>query len=398
MINSTGYFRKNELRGQITEKRILVVFGTRPEAIKLCPLINELKGRECFDVSVCVTAQHREMMDQVLTHFGITADHDLDLMEDGQSLSGLTEKVLAGAGDVLKRTDPDLVIVQGDTTTAFAAALSAFYAKIPVAHVEAGLRTGRLDSPFPEEFNRISIDKIAELCFAPTDKAAERLFGEGKSAGSVFVTGNTVIDALKADLEPEGGYMPAGSSGMGYADDLISEAAGRKLVILTAHRRENLGRPMQGMFSAIKRAVLERDDVFVVCPVHKNPCVRSAAEKAFSGIDRIKLTEPIGVYDFHRILSECFMVLTDSGGIQEEAQYLGKPVLVMRSASERREGVEHGCLRLVGTEEDNIYRSFRELLEDNGAYCRLAVPSAIYGDGHASERIADILEGYLSRI
>ncbi len=361
-------------------KKVLIVFGTRPEAIKMCPLVNELKNRNNIDARVCVTGQHREMLDQVLRAFNVIPDYDLAIMKEKQNLFDITSNVLLRIRDVLKQEGPDVVLVHGDTTTTFAAALAAFYLQIPVGHVEAGLRTYNLYSPYPEEFNRQAVSVISRFNFAPTERARQNLLAEGKKVETIFVTGNTAIDALKTTVREE------------YSHPELEWAAGSRLVLLTAHRRENLGEPMKQMFRAIQRVMDEHQDVKVIYPIHLNPTVRQTANELFGGYDRIHLIEPLDVLDFHNFLSRSYLILTDSGGIQEEAPSLGKPVLVMRDTTERPEGIEAGTLKLVGTQEETIYNSFKTLLDDEDEYKKMSMASNPYGDGFASQRIADILE------
>lgn len=361
-------------------KKLFIVFGTRPEAIKLCPLVLELKRRGCFDVRVCVTGQHRSMLDSVLALFGVVPDYDLNIMRQQQTLSDITSSIVADVTPLLLSEAPDCVIVHGDTTTSFSAALAAFYLNIPVAHVEAGLRTYNLAAPFPEEFNRRTVGLIASLNFAPTFHARENLLREGVSPASIFVTGNTVIDAMRYTVRPS------------FSNSLIDWAADSRLLLITAHRRENFGVPMHDMFIAIRRVLADFPDVKAVYPVHLNPAVRSAAMEHFSDCDRIRLTEPMDAADFHNFMAASTLILTDSGGIQEEAPALGKPVLVMRSVTERPEGIEAGTLKLVGTDSDAIYDACRLLLTDNEEYRRMSNAVNPYGDGHACERIADALE------
>ena len=361
-------------------KKVMLVFGTRPEAIKMCPLVLELKRRpEQFETVVCVTGQHREMLDQVLRAFQVTPDYDLSIMKDKQTLFDITVNILERIREVLEEVRPDVVLVHGDTSTTFVTALSCFYLQIPVGHVEAGLRTYNIYSPYPEEFNREAVGIIARYNFAPTAKSRENLLREGKQPESIFVTGNTAIDALKTTVRKE------------YTHPELEWAAGSRLVVITAHRRENLGQPMHNMFRAIRRIMDEHPDVKAVYPIHMNPIVRQEADEELSGCDRIRIIEPLDVLDFHNFLARSYMILTDSGGIQEEAPSLGKPVLVMRDTTERPEGIAAGTLRLVGTDEDVIYRNFKELLEDQAAYDAMAHASNPYGDGFASRRIADIL-------
>lgn len=369
------------LRKELGLIKALIIFGTRPEAIKMCPLVLELQRNQSFEVNVCVTGQHRQMLDGVLNAFGVTPDFDLDIMKNEQTLFDITSGVLLGLKKVFERVDPNIVLVHGDTTTSFAAALAAFYMQIPVAHVEAGLRTNNIYSPFPEEFNRQAVDVISRYYFAPTEAAKQNLIREGKEESRIFVTGNTGIDALSTTVAAN------------YSHEVLSWAHNSRLILITAHRRENLGEPMRRMFRAIRRIVVEHPDVKVVYPVHLNPIVREIASDELGEMDRVKLIAPLDVIDFHNLLARAYMVLTDSGGIQEEAPGLGKPVLVMRDTTERPEGVEAGTLKLVGTDENGIYQSFKRLLEDPLEYERMANASNPYGDGHASERIAKVLLG-----
>jgi UDP-N-acetylglucosamine 2-epimerase (non-hydrolysing) len=364
-------------------KKILVVFGTRPEAVKLCPLVNELRGRRDMQTVVCVTGQHREMLGMVLDVFGVKPEYDLAVMKDAQTLFDITNAVLRGLEDVLRKESPDIVLVQGDTTTTFAAALAAFYLHIPVGHVEAGLRTYNMESPFPEEFNRQAVSLVSRFHFAPTERAKENLLREGKAPDTIFVTGNTAIDALKTTVRSE------------YTHPELTWAESSRLILITAHRRENLGEPMEHMFRAIRRVMDEHPDTKAIYPIHMNPRVREIAERFLGGDDRIHIIEPLDVLDFHNFLARCHLVLTDSGGIQEEAPSLGKPVLVMRGTTERPEGIEAGTIRLVGTEEETIYREFSRLLTDRAAYGAMAHAANPYGDGRACERIADILSADL---
>ena len=361
-------------------RKVMLVFGTRPEAIKMCPLVNELKGRpDEFDTIVTVTGQHREMLDQVLRVFGVVPDHDLAIMKPGQTLFDVTCDVLLKIKTVLEEERPDVVLVHGDTTTSFAAALACFYLQIPVGHVEAGLRTHDIYSPWPEEFNRQAVDIITEYYFAPTEAARLNLLDEGKPKGRMWVTGNTGIDALRTTVRK------------GYSHSELEWAEGSRLILITAHRRENLGEPMHGMFRAIRRVMEEHPDVKAIYPIHMNPLVRKAAHEELDGFDRLRIIDPLEVLDFHNFLAASHLILTDSGGIQEEAPSLGKPVLVMRDTTERPEGVAAGTLKLVGTEEMTIYREFNRLLSDVDEYTRMSRASNPYGDGHASERIADVL-------
>lgn len=361
-------------------KKVMVVFGTRPEAIKMCPLVNELKTRKNLQTVVCVTGQHRQMLDQVLTAFRVTPEYDLSIMKEKQTLFDVTVNILQRLKAVLEEVRPDVVLVHGDTSTTFAAALACFYMQIPVGHVEAGLRTYNIYSPYPEEFNRQAVSIVAKYNFAPTELAKEQLLKEGKQSETIIVTGNTAIDALKTTVRQD------------YTHPELEWAADSRLIIITAHRRENLGEPMHNMFRAIRRIMEEHPDVKAIYPIHMNPVVRQAAEEELGGCDRIHIIEPLEVLDFHNFLARSYMILTDSGGIQEEAPSLGKPVLVMRDTTERPEGIAAGTLRLVGTEESVIYENFKLLLEDQAAYDAMANASNPYGDGFASKRIADALE------
>ena len=362
--------------------KVMLVFGTRPEAIKMCPLVLELKSRPGeFDTVVAVTGQHREMLDQVLDVFGVTPDYDLAIMKPGQTLFDITNDVLLKVKAVLEDERPDVVLVHGDTTTSFAAALAAFYLQIPVGHVEAGLRTRNLYSPWPEEFNRQAVDVVSQWYFAPTETSRNNLLDEAKPDGRIFVTGNTGIDALRHTVKED------------YANSELDWAEGSRLILVTAHRRENLGEPMHRMFRAIRRVMEERPDTKAIYPIHMNPQVRKAAHEELDGFDRLRIIDPLEVVDFHNFMARSYLILTDSGGIQEEAPALGKPVLVMRDTTERPEGVEAGTLRLVGTEEDTIYREFSRLLDDSAEYEEMSHASNPYGDGRASERIAEILYG-----
>ena len=358
----------------------MLVFGTRPEAIKMCPLVNELKGRPGeFETVVCVTGQHREMLDQVLDVFGVAPDHDLAIMKAGQTLFDITCRVLLDIKAVLEEESPDVVLVHGDTTTSFAAALACFYLRIPVGHVEAGLRTRNLESPWPEEFNRQAVDVVSRWYFAPTERSRQNLLDEGKPDDRIFVTGNTGIDALRTTVRED------------YSHPDLDWAEGSRLILITAHRRENLGEPMHRMFRAIRRVMEEHPDTKAVYPIHMNPQVRKAAHEELDGFDRLRIVEPLEVLDFHNFMASSFLILTDSGGIQEEAPSLGKPVLVMRDTTERPEGVAAGTLKLVGTSEEAIYREFSRLLDDQKEYEAMSYASNPYGDGRASERIGDIL-------
>jgi len=359
----------------------MLVFGTRPEAIKMCPLVNELKGRDDIHTVVCVTGQHREMLDQVLAAFSVVPDHDLSIMEREQTLFDISTNVLDTIGAVLESEKPDVVLVHGDTSTTFVSALACFYMKIPVGHVEAGLRTYDIYSPYPEEFNRQAVSLIARYNFAPTEVARQNLLREQKDPQSIYVTGNTAIDALKTTVRDD------------YTHPYLTWAEGSRLILLTAHRRENLGTPMENIFAAIRRVVEEFPDIKVLYPIHMNPVIRETAEAAFQGMDRIRMVEPLDVLDFHNFMARAYMVLTDSGGVQEEAPSLGKPVLVLRDTTERPEGVAAGTLKVVGTDRETLYREFTRLLTDREEYDRMSVAANPYGDGFASKRIADILEG-----
>lgn len=360
-------------------KKVMLVFGTRPEAIKMCPLVNELKKRKEIQTVVCVSGQHRQMLDQVLEAFQVKPDYDLSIMKDKQTLFDVTTNILERIKVVLEAEKPDVVLVHGDTSTTFVTALACFYLQIPVGHVEAGLRTYNIFSPYPEEFNRQAVGIIAKYNFAPTNMSKENLLREGKNPASIFVTGNTAIDALKTTVREN------------YAHAELDWASNSRLIIITAHRRENLGQPMHNMFRAIRRIMDEHPDMKAIYPIHMNPLVRKAAEEELSGCDRIHIIEPLEVLDFHNFLARSYLILTDSGGIQEEAPSLGKPVLVMRDTTERPEGVAAGTLKLVGTDEETIYTEFKRLLTDTDAYDAMSHASNPYGDGHACERIADVL-------
>ncbi len=361
-------------------KKVMVVFGTRPEAIKMCPLVNELKSRKSLETVVCVTGQHRQMLNQVLEAFAVKPDYDLSIMKSGQTLFDITTNILERIKEVLETEKPSVVLVHGDTSTTFVTALACFYLQIPVGHVEAGLRTYNLYSPYPEEFNRQAVSIISKYNFAPTQRSRENLLREGKADSSVFVTGNTAIDALKTTVKEE------------YTHEQLEWAKGSRLIMITAHRRENLGEPMHNMFRAIRRVMQEHPDVKAIYPIHMNPIVRKAAEEELGGMDRIRIIEPLEVLDFHNFLARSYLILTDSGGIQEEAPSLGKPVLVMRDTTERPEGIDAGTLKLVGTDEETIYENFTLLLNDSCAYESMSKASNPYGDGFACKRIADILE------
>lgn len=362
-------------------KKIMVVFGTRPEAIKMCPLVKELKSRDTLETVVCVTGQHRQMLDQVLEAFEVEPDYDLSIMKEKQTLFDVTINILDKMKSVLEEVGPDVVLVHGDTSTTFVTSLACFYLQIPVGHVEAGLRTYNIYSPFPEEFNRQAVGLVAQYHFAPTEISKENLVKEGKNPDTIYVTGNTAIDALKTTVQEE------------YIHEQLGWADNSRLIMITAHRRENHGQPMRNMFKAITRIVDEFSDIKVIYPIHMNPIVREAANDILGNNDRIRIIEPLEVLDFHNFLSRSYLILTDSGGIQEEAPSLGKPVLVMRDTTERPEGISAGTLKLVGTEEENIYNTFKLLLEDKNEYEKMSHASNPYGDGFASKRIVDILEG-----
>lgn len=369
--------------------KIMTVFGTRPEAIKMCPLILELKKHTDIDCRVCLTGQHREMLKQVMNAFRIAEDYNLDIMKSGQTLTSITTDVLEKIESVLQSERPDLVLVHGDTTTSYAAALAAFYQQIPVGHVEAGLRTGNIYSPFPEEMNRLMTGRLATLHFAPTERNRQNLANENVT-DHVYVTGNTVIDAFKVTVQK--GYK--------YCNRQLREVDfnNRKVILVTAHRRENLGIPLQNICNALKQLVQEQDDVQIVYPVHPNPAVKDTVYSVLKDIDRVLLIDPIDVLDMHNLIAGSYMVMTDSGGLQEEAPSFGKPVLVMRTETERPEAVEAGTVKVVGVEQENIYREAKQLLTDEEAYTRMARAVNPYGDGHASERIVrHILEFWRSR-
>jgi len=358
----------------------MLVFGTRPEAIKMCPVVKELKSRENIQTVVCVTGQHRQMLDQVLETFEVVPDYDLSIMKDKQTLFDVTTNILNGIKEILEAEKPDVVLVHGDTNTTFTTALACFYLQIPVGHVEAGLRTYNIYSPYPEEFNRQAVGIIAKYNFAPTEVSQNNLLKEGKQPDTIYVTGNTAIDALKTTVRDD------------YTNEHLDWAKDSRLILLTAHRRENLGEPMQNMFRAIKRIVDEIPDLKVIYPIHMNPVVRQTADEILGGDDRIRIIEPLDVLDFHNFMARSYLILTDSGGIQEEAPSLGKPVLVMRDTTERPEGIAAGTLKLVGTNEDVIYNEFKTLLTNQAVYEKMSKASNPYGDGYASKRIVDILE------
>ena len=362
------------------KKKIMCVFGTRPEAIKICPLVDEMKKREGLDVVVCVTAQHRQMLDQVLKTFNVIPDYDLNIMKDRQTLFDITTNILNGIKSILEKEKPDVVLVHGDTSTTFVTALACFYLRIPVGHVEAGLRTYNIYSPYPEEFNREAVSIISAYNFAPTPLSRDNLLHEGKNPSSIFVTGNTVIDAMQHTVKHD------------YTHPELEWIGDSKFIFITAHRRENLGEPMHHMFRAIRRVLNEHPECKAIYPIHMNPVVRQAAESELGDCDRIHIIEPIEVFDCHNFEARCYLCLTDSGGIQEECPSYGKPVLVMRDTTERPEGVNAGTLRLVGTDEESIYNNFKELLENEESYNKMSHACNPYGDGNACKRIADILE------
>ncbi len=361
------------------KKKIMLMFGTRPEAIKMCPLVKELRQRPELEVCVCVSGQHQELLYSVLDAFEIVPDYDLAIMREGQSLLDVTGNILASIGRVLERERPDVVLVHGDTSSAFSSALACFYHGISVGHVEAGLRTYDVYSPYPEEFNRRAISLVAKYHFAPTECARENLLREGVPQEKIILTGNTAIDALFTTVRKN------------YKSELLDWSADSRLVLMTAHRRENLGEPMRGMLLAIRRAIEENNDVKLIFPVHPNPSVRAVAGEILGNCERMRLVKPLGVLDFHNIMARSYMILTDSGGIQEEAPSLGKPVVVMRDTTERPEGVKAGTLMLAGTTEKGIYESITRLLNDKSLYKTMATAKNPYGDGHASKRIADAL-------
>jgi len=365
--------------------KVMTVFGTRPEAIKMAPLVKELKSREEIECIVCVTAQHRQMLDQVLEVFEIEPDYDLNIMKAGQTLSDITSRALKGLEEVINKEKPNIVLVHGDTTTTFAGALAAFYTQTDIGHVEAGLRTWNKYSPYPEEMNRQMVGVMADMHFAPTKNSKQSLLNEGKCEQNIYVTGNTAIDALATTVKKD------------YEHPVFDWIGQEKMILLTAHRRENLGEPMRNMFKAIKRIVDEFDGIKVVYPIHLNPKVREVANEVFGKDDRIKLIEPLEVIDFHNFLNKAYLILTDSGGIQEEAPSLGKPVLVLRDTTERPEGIEAGTLKLAGTDEETIYSLIKELLTDKEEYNKMSKASNPYGDGQASKRITDaIIKKYLN--
>ena len=365
--------------------KVMSIFGTRPETIKMAPVVHELEKREEIESIVCVTAQHREMLDQVLKALKVKSDYDLNIMKQGQTLSDITTRALKGLEDVIKEVKPDIILVHGDTTTTFAGALAAFYQQVAVGHVEAGLRTYNKYSPFPEEMNRQFVGIVSDMNFAPTERSKNNLLREGKKEETIYVTGNTAIDALNLTVDEE------------YSDEITEWIGDDRLIVLTAHRRENLGEPMYRMFKAIRRIIDKYDDVKMVYPVHLNPLVVKAANEVFGDSEKIKLIKPLEVVEFHNLLSRSYLILTDSGGIQEEAPSLGKPVIVLRDTTERPEGIDAGTLKLAGTEEETIYQMVDELLSDSMEYEKMSKASNPYGDGHASERIVDAIIAKFSK-
>lgn len=366
--------------------KVMSIFGTRPEAIKMAPLVKELEKRENIESIVCVTAQHREMLDQVLETFDIKPDYDLNIMKQGQTLGDVTTRALTGLEEVIKEARPDIVLVHGDTTTTFAGALAAFYNQVAIGHVEAGLRTDNKYSPYPEEMNRQMVDRLSDMYFAPTEISKNNLLKENIIESKIYTTGNTAIDAMSTTVDKNYTHK-----------ELEWIKPGERMILLTAHRRENLGEPMRHIFRAIKRIVDEFDDVKVIYPIHMNPKVREVANEVFDGDDKVKLIEPLEVFDFHNFQNKSYIILTDSGGIQEEAPSLGKPVLVLRDTTERPEGISAGTLKLVGTDEDIIYEETKRLLTDSKEYERMSKASNPYGDGHASERIVDAIVEYFNK-
>lgn len=373
------------VRGNKTMVKVLTIFGTRPEAIKMAPIVKELKTRDEIECKVCVTAQHRQMLDQVLEVFEIKPDYDLDIMKQGQTLSEITSRVLMGLEEVIKEVKPDIILVHGDTTTTLAGGLAAFYNQVKIGHVEAGLRTWNIASPFPEEANRCMVDCITDFYFAPTEQSKQNLLKEGKDESKIYITGNSAIDALKTTVKSN------------YTHEIFNWLGEDKLILLTAHRRENLGDPMRNMFRAIKRVVEENQGIKVVYPIHLNPIVRNVANEILQGNERIKLIEPLEVIDFHNFLNRAYVILTDSGGIQEEAPSLGKPVLVLRDTTERPEGIAAGTLKLATTDENRIYELLTELLTNEEEYNKMSKASNPYGDGTTSKQIADIIIQKLDR-
>ena len=363
--------------------KVLSIFGTRPEAIKMAPLVKELESRKEIESIVCVTAQHREMLDQVLEVFNIKPDYDLNIMKKGQTLSEITSRVLLGLEEVIQKEKPNIILVHGDTTTTFAGALAAFYNGVDIGHVEAGLRTWNKYSPFPEEMNRQMVDRMTDMFFAPTEVSKNNLLNEGIAESKIYITGNTAIDAMKFTVKTD------------YTNEIFDWLGDSKFILLTAHRRENLGEPMRNIFKAVRRIVLDNKDVKVIYPIHMNPIVREIAGEILKDIDRVRLIEPLEVFDFHNFINRSYLILTDSGGIQEEAPSLGKPVLVLRDTTERPEGIEAGTLKLVGTDEETIYKETMKLLNNKEEYDKMSKASNPYGDGNASKYIVDgIIDKY----
>lgn len=359
--------------------KIMTIFGTRPEAIKMAPLIKAIENDERFESIVTVTAQHRQMLDQVMDIFDLKADYDLNIMKDGQTLTDVTSRVIKELDSVLVEAKPDIILVHGDTTTTFAASIAGFYHQIKIGHVEAGLRTWNKYSPFPEEMNRQLTDTLADIYFAPTGMSKSNLLKEGRSEESIFITGNTAIDAMKYTIKKN------------YSNELLDNLVGKRIILVTMHRRENLGQPMTNVFKAINRLVEKFEDVHIVFPMHKNPKVRKNAEETFNDSEQVHLIEPLDVIDFQNFSNNSYMILSDSGGVQEEAPSLGVPVLVLRDTTERPEGIEGGTLKLVGTEEDKVFEEATLLLSDKEEYKKMSQASNPYGDGNASERILDAI-------
>ncbi len=357
--------------------KVMTIFGTRPEAIKMAPLVKELEKRKEIESIVCVTAQHREMLDQVLKVFNIKPDYDLNIMKQGQTLSEITSRVLLGLEEVIKEVKPNIILVHGDTTTTFAGTLAAFYNNVDIGHVEAGLRTWNKYSPFPEEMNRQMVDCMTDMYFAPTEVSKNNLLIQGINEDKIYITGNTAIDTMKYTVNDN------------YYNEIFDWVGEDKLILLTAHRRENLGEPMRNIFKAIKRILEEYSDIKVIYPIHLNPKVREVANEIFGGIERIKIIEPLGVFDFHNFIKKSYLILTDSGGIQEEAPSLGKPVLVLRDTTERPEGIKAGTLKLIGTDEKKVYKEIKKLLVDKSEYEKMSKANNPYGDGFASKKIVD---------
>ena len=361
--------------------KVMTIFGTRPEAIKMAPLIKELEKREETECIVCVTAQHREMLDQVLTTFDIKPQYDLNIMKQGQTLGDITTRSLIALEEIIEHEKPNIVLVHGDTTTTFVGALAAFYKQVDIGHVEAGLRTYEKYSPYPEEMNRQMVSCLADMNFAPTKLSEENLLKEGRK--NIYVTGNTAIDAMATTVKED------------YENEILDFAKDKRLILLTAHRRENVGEPMKRIFSAINKLTSEYEDIRVLYPVHLNPIIKNIVDEYLTNNDKVKIVPPLDVLDFHNIINKSYLILTDSGGIQEEAPSLGKPVLVLRDTTERPEGIDAGTLKLVGTKEEDIIRETKELLDNNKKYEKMSKASNPYGDGHASERIVDaIIEKY----